>query len=187
PKLTLARAPGHSVYNSHTFPAALDFIEFHVSGGNTSDSIQVSMDTASTVYRIDSNLNTVIMNKSAGAGQTRALQVGNILYLGNGVDLKQLVASGYVWQSGFTMPQGAFIVDSNNNLQLALGYATTVTATAVSNNILTVTIASNTNFVVGNVVTLEGLVTSTFLNGLSLVITSVSAGAFTAAFNHADY
>lgn len=187
PKLTLARAPGHSVYNSHTFPAALDFAEFHVAGANTADSIQVLMDTASAVFRIDGNQNITIMSKSTGAGQTRFLQVGNIMYMGNGVDLKQLVASGYVWQSGFTMPQGAYIVDTNNNLQLALGYKTNVSATAVSGNILTVTIASNTNFVVGNIVTLEGLVTSTFLNGLPLVITSVSAGSFTASFNHADY
>jgi hypothetical protein len=61
----------------------------------------------------------------------------------------------------------------------------TITATAVTSNVLTVT-ASNT-FQVGDNVTFAGLTTSTFLNGQTVTVTGSTGAAFTAAFTHSDY
>lgn len=61
----------------------------------------------------------------------------------------------------------------------------TITNVAITAKVLTIT-AANT-FAVGNLVTLSGVTTAAFLNGVILNITSASPTQFTAFFNHADY
>src|ERR1039458_7079342 len=41
PRLTLVRAPGHSVFNSSIFPALTDFYSYHVTGSNKPNSIKL--------------------------------------------------------------------------------------------------------------------------------------------------
>src|SRR5208282_3113974 len=187
PDLTWGRSPGHSVYNSNTLPAATGFFEFHVTGVNTPDTIQILMDTASTIYRIDSNLQKVILSKSAGAGLAYCLAVGNIMYIGDGVDLVQYLQSGYVWQALYSMPVGAFIIDTNNNVQLSLGFATAVASTAVVRNVVTIAFTSQSTIQVGDTVVPIGLNVSPWLNDQPLTVLSTTATTITAAFQYNDY
>jgi hypothetical protein len=65
------------------------------------------------------------------------------------------------------------------------GVTTTITATSITSNVLTVTTANT--FQQGQSVLLEGLTTSTFLNGQSVVVSSANSISFTATFPHPDY
>jgi hypothetical protein len=91
-KLTLARRPGLSVYNSQTFPAVNAFYSFHTFAEE--NTIRVVADTANAVYDATGpNTKLQLLSKSAGAGQTYFQSVGNTLFFGDGVDLKKWVKS----------------------------------------------------------------------------------------------
>jgi len=85
-RLTIARRPGLSVYNSQTWPAINSFYEFRQFTGNT-ENISVIVDTAADIYdgTGPSNKN-LIFAKSVGAGPASFQSVGNILYFGDGID-----------------------------------------------------------------------------------------------------
>src|ERR1035441_4734299 len=110
PRLTLRRAPGHSVYNSQIFPGINDYYSYHITSVNTPNSLRVVADTKpdgvnlyGAVYDVTGpNTKTLIFAKSAGSGQTRFISVGNTLYMGNGVDLYELLSPSYVYQLGYT-------------------------------------------------------------------------------------
>jgi hypothetical protein len=184
PRLTLIRAPGHSVYNANTFPAVNDYYSYHVKVANATnqDQVRVVVDTDTAVYDATGGGKTLIYTKGVGAGQCRFLAVGNTLYMGDGVDLWQYLTASFVWQQSFSMPSGAFIADTNNNLQLALGYATTCSQISIANNTLTATVASVANLVPGVTVTLQGM-GSSFLNNLSVTITAVGSNTIQATYN----
>jgi hypothetical protein len=96
-RLTIARRPGNSVYNSETFPTINTFYEFKTFT-TSAESIQVIADTATNVYNATGpNTKTSILSKSAGAGQTHFQSVGNILYMGDGVDQQKYLQSGNTW------------------------------------------------------------------------------------------
>jgi len=61
-----------------------------------------------------------------------------------------------------------------------------VSATSVSGDTLTVTTVSNI-FTPGNLVNLNGLASSTFLNAQQVIVLTAGPTFFTAAFTHADY
>ena len=125
PRLTLIRAPGHSVFNANTFPFLNDFYSYQVDGVNRPNFVRLVADSADYVYDLydattetdsvagTNTGQTILFTKSAGAGQTRFLSVGNTLYIGNGVDKYQYLTSGFKWKAGYAMPSGAFIVDGN--------------------------------------------------------------------------
>src|ERR1700691_655793 len=92
PKLTLARRPGNSVYNSHSFTAVDAFFAFREFGPN-SEFIRVLADTSTGVYDITNNGDTLIFAKSPGAGQTFFQSVGNTLFFGNSVNQQKYVQS----------------------------------------------------------------------------------------------
>lgn len=95
--LTLRRRPGLNIYNTQIFPPIKRFYTWN-QFTLTEESIMVLADTAATVYDatgIDKNGNHVniknpLFQKSAGAGSTYFIAVGNTLYFANGVDNRQI-------------------------------------------------------------------------------------------------
>jgi len=199
--LTLIRRFGNSVYNSQTFPAINTFYEFHQFSASGVPSIKVMADTASTVYDATGpSTQTTIFSKSAGAGQTYFQSVGNILYMGDGVDQVKWVAAP-AWAANTNYPIGtglsSTILDSNNNLQFAQYVVNfNIAKVAITSNVVTLTSAfiftlAELSFIVGQSLFIQGLATATFLNGQTLVVLSASnvasKGTITAAFVHANY
>lgn len=62
-----------------------------------------------------------------------------------------------------------------------------VTSTSVSANVVTVNLSFYAPLVIGSTVTLRNLGVSTFLNGVPLVVTSITGASITASFIHANY
>jgi hypothetical protein len=62
-----------------------------------------------------------------------------------------------------------------------------VVSTSVASNVVTVTLSYPVGLSIGSVVKLINLGTSTFLNGVSLLVSSVNGATFTANFTHANY
>jgi hypothetical protein len=110
-QITLVRRPGSSVYNSAIFPPIKRFYSFNTFT-LTDETIRVMADTAETVYDATGpSTQNVLWRKSAGAGPTFFLGVGNTLYFTNGVDNKQwVVNSNEVWNWGIAAPTNAPIV-----------------------------------------------------------------------------
>ena len=66
---------------------------------NTDGTITLYMDTATGVYKNPSSP-TLVFTKSSGAGQTSFLQIGQTLYMANGVDNKKIInGTVYEWAS----------------------------------------------------------------------------------------
>jgi hypothetical protein len=82
---TLVRRPGHSLFNTLSSPA-IGYYCFRA----PLQTPAVMADTATAVYQVASSGSpTLIMNKSASAGQTTFQGVGPELFMANGVDLKK--------------------------------------------------------------------------------------------------
>jgi len=88
PRLTLRRRHGNSIYNPSVIPSVNRFYSFNTFT-LTNQLIRVMADTAATVYDATAPGLTAIFTKSAGAGSTYFLGLGNTLYFTNGVDNKQ--------------------------------------------------------------------------------------------------
>lgn len=188
-RLTLIRRPGQSVYNGHTFPAINRFYGFRMFG-TASESVRVMADTAAAVYDGTADGRVNIWRKSAGAGSTTFLGVGNTLYMGNGVDQTEWVQSNKSWSAGASFSYGDYLIDANGNLQaIAPVVSLPVNNINITSNVLTVgvsNIAVNP-FTPGRSVTLSGLSGSAAsLNGT--VVTVITSGVFslTAALVHAN-
>lgn len=100
PQLTWKHRPGSSIFgvSGSLYPTApLTSWEFY----NPDGSISVFVDTVTGVYKHNpAGAPTLIFTKSAGAGQTAFLQLGDILYFANGVDNKKYVNGVvYNWAS----------------------------------------------------------------------------------------
>jgi hypothetical protein len=201
-RLTFARRPGSSVYNSQTFPAIDNFYEFRIFDPTT-EAIKVIADTASVIYDATGpSTKFAMFTKSAGAGQAYFQSVGNVLYWGDGVDQKKWVNNAQTWQPSTSFAPGSYIVDSNNNIQVAWGGQTfSVISVQVLNNLLSLTLdpqdpntPDNLMFLVGLQLHLSGFSNATFLNGQTITIMSVpqgnpasSSNVLTAAFSNPDY
>lgn len=86
--LTLRRAPGTFPYSTVSFGEAVNsFYSFRQFTTN-SETISLMVDTPSSVFVVTPSASTNIFTKSTGAGNTRFLGVGNILYMGDGIDQK---------------------------------------------------------------------------------------------------
>jgi len=116
-RLTLARRPGLSVFNSADIGAVYSFYPFRYYNG-TQEVIKVMADTASTVYDATTT-NTTVYTKSTGAGASIFKSIGNTLFWGDGVDQKKWLTSA-PWSANTTYTTGQFIVDPNNNVQEAV-------------------------------------------------------------------
>jgi hypothetical protein len=109
--LTLIRRPGNSQWTSATYPTAPKiFYEWQRLDGT----IQIIVDTATTVYRDNQNgtLTTILVKSSPGgspplpAGQAYFQGVGDWLYIGDGVDLVKYDGTN-VWNWGIASPIAA--------------------------------------------------------------------------------
>jgi hypothetical protein len=131
PRLTLIRRPGHTVYNPGPFPPINRFYEFR--GFTATDEIlhlmadcDAGTGSASPTVRevTQPSTNSILWTKSAGAGRTSFVSDGNVLYAGDGTATHQWVTSAKGWLASTLYQPGDFIVDTNNNVQMAVGSVT---------------------------------------------------------------
>jgi hypothetical protein len=208
PKLTLARRPGNSVYNSNSFTAVDAFFAFREFGPN-SEFIRVLADTSTGVFDITNNGDTLIFAKSPGAGQTFFQSVGNTLFFGNGVDQKKYVQSLFT-RTALTTPLpnignnvtltaastpfiSTYLIDSNGNIEelLATEVTTVTNVTYVeATNLLTLTVGSVAGITDGDNYVIWDAATALWLNGVTwTVLTAVGTTVTANLLNtqHADY
>ena len=121
-KLTLARRPGNSVNDAHSYTAVDRFYDFRLFN-QTDEQIKVMIDQADVLYALFNGIRTTVWTKSANAGQTHMQSVGNTLYFGNGIDDKKWLQSLVAWQAGFNWAVNStplfttFFIDENGNIQ----------------------------------------------------------------------
>ena len=155
-KLTLRRRYGTSVYNSQSFPPINRFYSFNTFT-LTTEAIRVLADTAATVYDATGpSTKTAIWTKSAGAGPTFFLGVGNNLYFTNGVDNKQWNAPAKTWTPNTQYFMGDTVLDSNGHVQKVVGFAYMAIATIAvaamtgsTGNQATITLSASTGYLGG--------------------------------------
>jgi hypothetical protein len=107
PRQTWVHRPGTSLFATLPSKCLISYPFFNPDG-----SITLYMDTATGVYS-NPGSPTLVFTKSAGAGQTSFLQIGNTLYLSNGVDNKKIIG-GKVYNWAGPGPQVAPTVVVNN-------------------------------------------------------------------------
>lgn len=208
PKLTLARRPGNSVYNSNSFTAVDAFFAFRMFGPNSED-IEVLADTVAGVYIISNNQDTLLYSKPAGAGQTYFQSIGNTLYFGNGASQQKYVQSLFT-RTASTAPLpnignnvtlsaastpfiSTYLVDSNGNIEELLAtQVTTVSNVAYveSTNTLTLTVGSVAGITDGDNYVIWDLATATWLNGVTWTVLTAIGTTVTALLlniEHGDY
>src|ERR1039458_2074864 len=95
-KLTLARRPGTSVYDTNSYANVDRFYEFKLFNPTT-EKILVMIDTANALYSQYNGVSTLVFTKSAGAGQTYMQSVGNTLYFTDGIDQKKWLQTLFTW------------------------------------------------------------------------------------------
>jgi hypothetical protein len=108
-RLTLRRRPGHSVYNSQTFPAIQRFYEFR-KFTTTTETIQMIGDGADgNIYDCTGpSTKTVLFTKTSSFGnQTYFQQVGNALYFGDGRDQIKYYDKNGVFGTDLWQPSSA--------------------------------------------------------------------------------
>lgn len=112
-KGTLQRRPGTSLYSSGTLDSgALTFYSFHQTNTNLNP-IQIIADTSTKTYTVTPSGVSSFFTKSNGAGQSYFQGVGNVLYFGNGIDLKAWAGSGSTRNWGIAMNNVASTVGPN--------------------------------------------------------------------------
>jgi hypothetical protein len=104
-ELTLIRSYGTSEFSTTTYPTSPDrAFRFQLSNGT----VQILIDTTAAVYWDEQNgSKTLIFTKAAGAGQTYFQAVGDVCYMGDGVDLFKytpLNPNGKLWNWGLAAP-----------------------------------------------------------------------------------
>jgi len=104
-RLTLKRRPGLKPYSAYSFPSINRWYSFNTFT-LTDEVIRVMADTAATVYDATAGGEQAIFTKSAGAGSTYFLGVGNTLYFTNGVDNRQVQYNPTTKTWGTVIPWG---------------------------------------------------------------------------------
>jgi hypothetical protein len=122
-KLTDVRRPGIIPFNTNVFGAVRSFYSFKFIQDGV-EKVKVMLDTDAAVYDASNGGKVLVYTKPAGSGQTRFLSIGPILYMGNGKTQVKWVQSSKAWQPATNFPAGTVIVDSNGNLQEAVGAQT---------------------------------------------------------------
>lgn len=109
PQQTYKHRPGTSAYTTLS-GQCLTTYPFY----NTDGTVSLYLDTATGVYILDPPASAILIyTKSAGAGQTSFLQIGDILYFADGVDNKKVIGGiVYNWASDGPATQPTVVVDS---------------------------------------------------------------------------
>lgn len=193
-KLTLARRPGTSVFDSNSWSSVDRFYTFRLFNASTEEII-VMVDQQNALYSLLGGVKSLVFTKSTGAGQAYMQSVGNELFFGDGQDNKKWLQSLQVWSSGAKWGTASspmfntYLIDSNGNIQQLTGTVFTITHVNVTSNVLTITSSATiTNlFSAGDIVTFPASMTATFLENKSVTINAVTTNTFTATFSNANY
>ena len=163
-RLTPARRPGHSVYNSAAWNAPNSFYEFREFNANTEE-IKVMIDTAAGLYDgTGPDTQIQIWKKLPGAGQSYQQSVANTLYWGDGISANKWlntlqVRIPYTVPTSFPPPNqnpynftpystSAFIIDNNGNAEQLIGTVLQLSSFYILDNtvVFTVTTQSGSTF-----------------------------------------
>lgn len=107
PQQTWKHRPGSSSFATLPSTCLTSYPFFNPDG-----SITLYMDTATGVY-INPSSPILVFSKSAGAGQTSFLQIGNVMYMANGVDNKKVINGNvYNWASAGPSAAPSVVVNS---------------------------------------------------------------------------
>jgi hypothetical protein len=209
-RLTLGRRPGNPIFDlAHQYNDPDAFDEFRVNKaqsdvfGTTIEQIFTMIDETGSgnfLYSFDASSGKrggdsaykygLKFQKASGAGQTFMQEVGNSLYLANGVQNKKWLTSLFVRNSAGnnqflqgsdglagTYPFGTYLIDpATGNIQQFIGISIgNVTNVNVSNNILTLTITvtdDTRDYPIGTSFQLWGMTSNPWLNGATITLTS---------------
>jgi hypothetical protein len=200
-KLTYARRPGSSVYNSNLFPPANSFYSYkRISSG--SEVVRILLDGVDgVIYDATAGQKSTLFTKGTGAGKARFQGVNTALYFSDGVENKKwLQPSPWVTQSSLATTQyavGTLVLDNESPPKLQYLYrvqVANITNVAVTANVAILTcdgLSSNFNMSQGMSFSLVGLSGASFLNNQLLfaqsIVPSGSNFIVTAQFVHANY
>jgi hypothetical protein len=107
PQQTWKHRPGCSAFATLPSTCLTSYPFFNPDG-----SITLYMDTATGVYKNPSSP-TLVFTKSSGAGQTSFKQIGNTLYMANGVDNKKIInGKVYPWAANGPANAPTVVIDS---------------------------------------------------------------------------
>lgn len=204
-RLTFVRRPGLSVYNSQNIPPIDNFYEFRIFNNNTetikvmascpfysfNDPPDTTVQPALVADVTGPNTLDILWQDTNSVGKTYFQSVGNTLYFSNNSAQMKWVQSAITWQPTTQYASGNFLIDPNNNIQVAQYPASgTIAFLEIANDVLTIQTDQdipNLYFRIGQSFTLAGLTSATFLNGYTAPITSVlSDNTFTMALAAAD-
>jgi hypothetical protein len=123
-ELTLIRAYGTTDFSTVTYPTPPQHtFSFQLESGT----IQVLVDTEAAVYLDNQNgTKTLLYTKGAGAGQSYFVAVGDVVYVGDGVDQWKYTpgnANGLTWLWGIVAPANPPGVDIQESGASAVQWA----------------------------------------------------------------
>lgn len=178
-RLTTARRPGSSVYNSATWNPINSFYAFKWLL-NGAEEIQVIVDQQGGLFAdtvcdaTGPSTQTTLFTKTTKAKE-RFASIGNALYFCDGTAAEKYLQPSLVWTPTTSYNVGDFIRDTNGNLQEVAAVAVTafiegiqvLTILGVTYVQVTLTAASPYSPGLGvlHQLTFSGLTTATFLNG----------------------
>ncbi len=156
-RLTVARRPGHSVYNNQTWDSPDSFYEFRRFSSDQ-EQITVMVDQSDALYDgTGPDTKIAIWQKQSGAGQSYMQSVGNSLYWGDGKSDKKWLTTlqdriPYV-RSPYPLSQNpynfipynlsTFIVDPNGNAEQLIGTILQLQNFYILNNVVVFTLKTD--------------------------------------------
>lgn len=198
-RLTLVRRPGSTVYNPSFFPPARRYYAFRTF---VNDAEQIRMvgdfkpdpsnpsDKYGTIREWTAPATNTILAYKTSPVTSSFLSIGNTLYWTDGDNPMEWALSSQVWQANEQVTTGSYIVDPNNNVQMAIvgaGFAQINALQCVSQTspvtgtqtllIFTVTLDAQTPFLPGQpgspygpALEMSGLTTHPALNGKAVTV-----------------
>ncbi len=188
-KLTFARRPGTSIYDSHSYNSVDRFYGFRLFNANT-EQIILMIDQANILYSLSGGVRTDVFDKSAGSGQTYMQSNGNTLYFANGVDNKKWLQTLFNWTASTSLVTAAtpspfyntYMFDANGNILQLVGTTFPITGTTLNASTtttqytvtITSSIALDTRLIAGQIITFPAVMVATYLENQSSTIISIS-------------
>ena len=129
-RLTSARRPGSSIYNTPSLPAYSFYSYKYIQDGT--EVIRVMEDTAYAIF--DATQGTApknIYTKDGQGKKARFCGVNTELFWTDGDDSKKWINGGKAWAANKTFTRGDLITDPNGNVQVFESQATTLTIAAI--------------------------------------------------------
>lgn len=189
-RLTLARRPGNSVFDSNTYANVDRFEEFRLFNTST-EQIDVMVDQSNALYSLFAGVKTLVWTKTPGAGQTYMQSVGNTLYFGNGLDNKKWLQSLTLWMAfakwntPITPFLTTFLIDPNTNIQQLTAAIFPITNISGVGGTITATSSTTLTGLLtpGLTVTFPSTIVTSQLSGQTVTILTVTTNTFTFTFN----